>query len=459
MPVEYGEPLTERQLEIVALVAEGLTNREIASRLYISHNTVKVHLRNVFTKTGVASRTELSMLAMREGWVAVSESEDNLAPVEVAVADGEEAKETEEEAPAQETETPSAFNLPDWPRVRWIALGMGLVLALVVLFLPPRQPVEVSGRDSSQALVDNPVANEPAPVAAEGDGWEELPPLPVRRARFATAVIGERIYVIGGLTSDGPSDRLDVYDIESEQWTNGAPRPVALANVQATPLGDGLLVPGGCDAEGQPVATVHRYAADEDTWTDVALLPEPLCAYALTTYGDQAYLFGGWNGRTYRALAYRYDVEIDTWTELAPPAEARGFGAAAVLAERIFYVGGYDGDERATCEVYVPTEDRWDLCASLLQPRGGLGLAALGGQLFAVGGGWESYLGFNERYNLKEDSWSVLGTPLVGEWRNLGVVGWETSLYALGGWSGDYLNRTYVLEVLPFRVFIPVTLP
>lgn len=454
MPTEYGEPLTERQLEIVALVAEGLTNREIAARLFISHNTVKVHLRNIFTKTGVASRTELSMLAMREGWVAVSSSDDNLAPVQVEVSE-DEASEADEEA----AEPRSPFRLPEWPRVRWIGLGLGLLLALVALLLPPRQPAEVGGSGSAQALVDNPAANASAPIAAEGDGWEELPPLPVRRARFGAASMDGQIYVVGGLTAEGPSDRLDVYEIESGTWMEAAARPLAAANVQATLIDETVLVPGGCDADGQPTATVHRYLPEDDTWNDVAPLPEPLCAYALTTFEDQAYLFGGWNGRTYRAVAYRYDVEADMWTELASPGEARGFGGAAALGDRVLYVGGYDGDERATCEVYVPETQRWEVCASLLQPRGGLGLTALGGQLFAVGGGWESYLGFNERYNIKEDTWSVIGTPLVGEWRNLGVVSWETTLYAVGGWSADYLNRTYALEVLPFRVFIPVTLP
>jgi DNA-binding CsgD family transcriptional regulator len=454
MPTEYGEPLTERQLEIVALVAEGLTNREIAARLFISHNTVKVHLRNIFTKTGVASRTELSMLAMREGWVAVSSSDDNLAPVQVEVSE-DEASEADEEA----AEPRSPFRLPEWPRVRWIGLGLGLLLALVALLLPPRQPAEVGGSGSAQALVDNPAANASAPIAAEGDGWEELPPLPVRRARFGAASMDGQIYVVGGLTAEGPSDRLDVYEIESGTWMEAAARPLAAANVQATLIDETVLVPGGCDADGQPTATVHRYLPEDDAWNDVAPLPEPLCAYALTTFEDQAYLFGGWNGRTYRAVAYRYDVEADTWTELASPGEARGFGGAAALGDRVLYVGGYDGDERATCEVYVPETQRWEVCASLLQPRGGLGLTALGGQLFAVGGGWESYLGFNERYNIKEDTWSVIGTPLVGEWRNLGVVSWETTLYAVGGWSADYLNRTYALEVLPFRVFIPVTLP
>ena len=69
MAAEYGGPLSERELEITGLVAQGLTNREVAVRLYLSHNTVKVHLRNIFTKTGVASRTELSMLAVQQAWI------------------------------------------------------------------------------------------------------------------------------------------------------------------------------------------------------------------------------------------------------------------------------------------------------------------------------------------------------------------------------------------------------
>jgi hypothetical protein len=113
---------------------------------------------------------------------------------------------------------------------------------------------------------------------------------------------------------------------------------------------------------------------------------------------------------------------------------------------------------RATCEVYLPDTDRWESVLDALA-AGGLGLATVGGQLYAVGGGWEGYLGFSERYNPVDDVWSVLESPLVGEWRNLGLVSWETSLYAVGGWSGDYLNLTYKLEVLPFRVFIPVSMP
>jgi LuxR family maltose regulon positive regulatory protein len=55
---ELIEPLSDRELEVLELIADGLTNREIASRLFLSLNTVKVHTRNVYGKLGVHSRTQ-----------------------------------------------------------------------------------------------------------------------------------------------------------------------------------------------------------------------------------------------------------------------------------------------------------------------------------------------------------------------------------------------------------------
>jgi len=51
--------LTKKEKEIVILVAEGLSNKEISQKLYISEVTVKTHIRNVFKKVGVSSRFQL----------------------------------------------------------------------------------------------------------------------------------------------------------------------------------------------------------------------------------------------------------------------------------------------------------------------------------------------------------------------------------------------------------------
>lgn len=55
---ELVEPLSERELEVLELIAEGLTNQEVATRLYLSLHTVKVHARNIYGKLGVKSRTQ-----------------------------------------------------------------------------------------------------------------------------------------------------------------------------------------------------------------------------------------------------------------------------------------------------------------------------------------------------------------------------------------------------------------
>jgi LuxR family maltose regulon positive regulatory protein len=57
------EPLSERELEILRLVAEGLSNREIAQQSYISTGTVKVHLKHIFRKLEVDNRTEAAARA------------------------------------------------------------------------------------------------------------------------------------------------------------------------------------------------------------------------------------------------------------------------------------------------------------------------------------------------------------------------------------------------------------
>ena len=55
---DWVEPLTDRETEILQLICEGLTNKQVGSRLYLSANTVKTHLRNIYGKLGVSNRTQ-----------------------------------------------------------------------------------------------------------------------------------------------------------------------------------------------------------------------------------------------------------------------------------------------------------------------------------------------------------------------------------------------------------------
>ena len=72
--------LTPREIELLGLVQEGLSNRAIAQKLLISENTVKYHLKNIFQKLGVQNRTEAVAHAFRAGLLPSQTNTDKQVP-------------------------------------------------------------------------------------------------------------------------------------------------------------------------------------------------------------------------------------------------------------------------------------------------------------------------------------------------------------------------------------------
>jgi LuxR family maltose regulon positive regulatory protein len=68
-PGPFVEPLSERELEVLHLIADGLSNREIAAKLVLAVTTVKKHASNIYGKLGVRSRTEAVARARDLGWL------------------------------------------------------------------------------------------------------------------------------------------------------------------------------------------------------------------------------------------------------------------------------------------------------------------------------------------------------------------------------------------------------
>ena len=65
------DTLTERELEVLRLAAQGLSNRQIAEQLVVSPRTVQSHMANIFGKLQVGSRTEAVIVGLRRGWIAL----------------------------------------------------------------------------------------------------------------------------------------------------------------------------------------------------------------------------------------------------------------------------------------------------------------------------------------------------------------------------------------------------
>ena len=67
------EQLSEREIDIIKLAARGLTNKDIAESLHLSYRTIEGHMRDVFNKLGVGSRTEAVLHGLKMGWFTLEE--------------------------------------------------------------------------------------------------------------------------------------------------------------------------------------------------------------------------------------------------------------------------------------------------------------------------------------------------------------------------------------------------
>jgi len=68
-------PLSEREMEVLACVVRGMSNKEIASLLGISHQTVKNHVTTILRKFGVEDRTQAVVYALKRGWVTLKDAD------------------------------------------------------------------------------------------------------------------------------------------------------------------------------------------------------------------------------------------------------------------------------------------------------------------------------------------------------------------------------------------------
>lgn len=433
MPVT-DNPLSKREQEILILVAHGLTNQEIAKELVISPNTVKVHLRNVFEKLEAASRTDAIVKAAQAGWIQVPGLEEG----------GSEA--------SPSTPEPGPAPLPRWQRVYFFVAALIVALALLGPGLMTRlQPV-----GATSYLTDAGLRRLGIPPRASAGRWEELAALPTPRSRLGLAHNGDLLYAVGGETAEGVTGVLEVYDPQTNRWLTATSKPTAVANVQAAVVDGRIYVPGGTLADGSTTDLLEVYDVATDTWQDGAAMPQPLAGYALAELEGSLYLFGGWNGSEYVDDVLVYDPAQDRWQSRGRLPNRLGFAAAAPVGDRIMVAGGISGErELSQCALYDPEADRWDRCAELIAGRGGLSLVADGSSVYAIGGGWVVPVDFNERYDSLTDTWSSISSPITGQWRNLGATALGPVVYAVGGWSGDYLDVAEGYQG-PFRAFFPL---
>jgi DNA-binding CsgD family transcriptional regulator/N-acetylneuraminic acid mutarotase len=442
VPETDPSTLSKRELQVLEMVATGASNQQIARHLVISVNTVKVHLRNIFEKLGVQSRTEAILKAIQEGWISVADD---------AAVDA---------APAPKTfllNSGPALVLEAWQQI-YLAAALLLALAVLVLPLLPRAAPRLS--PNLPVIYAQPAT--PVPAAGPSTVWHAQPPMPTKRAGLAAATFSGRVFAIGGVRGNNQATRLvEIFDPAAGSWSEGAAKPTATANILGIVFNDKIYVPGGCTNQGQAVDLLEIYAPATDAWTDGPALPAPRCGYALALRGHTLYLFGGWDGRAFTDTIFAFDLTANKWAVLESRLpQAMGYAGAATLQESIYVAGGYNGQtEFNQTYIFNPDTGAWTEKASLNQKRGGLGLISAANNLYALGGGWNQTVTSSEKYDPAANTWATFDAPYAHQWRNMGVAIVDTKIYAVGGWDAAearFVDTVSTHQFL-FQLFLPIS--
>ena len=319
-------PLSERELEILRLVAQGKSNKEIASELFISVNTVKVHLAKIFQRIGVASRTEATLYAI--------EHEHVENPNHTLVSPQEEQSEPRVELVVPETVTVERplvkLSLGEIFRKFWWAFGVAL-LVLVSLTVA-----------WDQGWIFPQPTPDPILAAMNEDRWKELAPMSVARANMAVTVYDNKIYVIGGETEEGVTGLMEVYDIATNTWARLPDKPTPVTNAKAVVVGGKIYVPGGRNAIHNSTNTVESFDPSLNRWQIEKSLPEPSSNYALTAIEGKIYLFGGQSNEKITREIFSFDPDTKLWKKEAELPTLLSDFAAIGLNNDIIIIGGTD---------------------------------------------------------------------------------------------------------------------
>ena len=445
-------PLSEREMEVAQLLVTGASNAEIALSLVISPHTVKVHLRNIFEKLRVNSRTEASLVLVQHGWVVVPGAE--IQPAEATLA--------EPALPEPEPLADQPIQVMPWQRLYLVGVLLFILAAIGVPHLP-------SLAQSPANLLTDAQRTRGAPSALRMEPrWETRTPLQQPLSRLAMVLLGDKLYLIGGEAPTGEAVAdVSIYDLATNEWSQAPPLPMPLANLAATVADNRIYVAGGStdkEGGGQTVTDLMLvYDPIDNQWEELPPLPYPVAGAALAGVDKALYLIGGWDGGKMRDEIWKLDVEANTIAELATKPwqaagqleKARAFLGAVTVGGEIFVVGGYDGQrELNLVEVFTPGKGVRQL-QPLGTPRGGLAVVNDGLAVYALGGGWTHPVETHERYDFATNSWSNFPSPVQGSWRNLAAAATGDTLHLAGGWSGDYLD-THLQYQSSFRAMLPV---
>lgn len=427
-------PLSQRETEILQLLAQGKSNKEIATDLVISVNTVKVHISNIFQKINVSSRAEAMVFALENGLI---------------------------EAPRQETPEPQIITKVvevesvklGWLRKFWWLLAIALVLlALGFAVIFSRSTIL-----SQPTPTPNPYQN----LISE-NRWQSYENLSSAREGMSVASYKSELFVIGGETLEGISSLNQSFDTRNNRWALREPKPTPAKNALALQVAGKLYIFGGENRDGKPTDLLEIYDPETDTWSTGAKGPKALSRYAATSVDGKIFFFGGWDGTAFSKETYIYEPSNDTWTTGIPCPLAFA-DAHAIPANNLFLIigGTVDNASVTTVRIYSPNKKSepdaaWSEPLDFFEAKEIIGAQMIGDSVVVFSRVDEEKL-LISYYSLQSETWSHSTdnhAPVFAE--NPSLVNLSGSVFFIGGRTRDgELSDHFARYQAVFTIMIP----
>ena len=450
--------LTPRESEVLAMVAEGKTNREIGAALYISESTAGVHVSNILAKLGVASRTEAAAIAIRAGLLesatepaegeAQPEPEPALAPAEPEPT-GWRAR-----IRAQMRRHPRSTAVAGGTVVVLAALTTGLAFAVLTSDRPTgvadasTSPSAVTGSSAATqaALATFPQTPTPSPTPPSSGAPSPTPsssgtpsPTPSAAPSATATPRPAPTRTPAAIAAPSPSP--------NNTWTAAGDGVDGRTLSTATLLPDGsvLIVGGRTVMEINCTTLVERYYPRTKVWTEEEPMTDRRCAHTATLEDDGKVLVaGGMSGYALPlATVERYDPITGTWTVGAEMPTRRSHHTATTLSDgRVLVLGGRGDDEAilASADIYDPRTGSWTPTGVLADARVSHTAARLpDGSVLVAGGSNDccnSPLSSAEIFDPGSETWSR-DESMYRRRSGAAALSWQSGVLVVGGDDGS----------------------
>ncbi|XP_066259853.1 ring canal kelch homolog [Euwallacea similis] len=241
--------------------------------------------------------------------------------------------------------------------------------------------------------------------------WYQVAEMPTRRCRAGLAVVGGKVYAVGGFNGSLRVKTVDVYDAAHDLWTSCECMEARRSTLGVAVLNNNIYAVGGFDGS-TGLNTAEVFDLTTQKWRSISAMSTRRSSVGVGVLNSLLYAVGGYDGASRQCLSSVecYNPETDNWRPVTDMCSRRSGAGVGVLDGILYAVGGHDGPlVRKSVEAYDPVKEQWTPITDMALCRRNAGVVALNGLLFVVGGDDGcSNLSSVEVYNPKTDSWSLL---------------------------------------------------